>query len=94
MGMKIIIVSLSKNLVGVNMALAYALVAVRQLCSLVSDLSGVPKGSFHERIGPNLIPYLEVHFELVITRQSTMLDFHLESCGERYDTVTVKYLHD
>lgn len=73
---------------------AYTLVAVKKLCSLVSDLSGMPKGSFIEKMGPHSIAYLEVHFQLVITRQSAMLVFHLESCGERYDTVAVKYLHD
>lgn len=73
---------------------ADALVAVKKLCELVSDLSTVPKGSFVQKIGANSVPYLEVHFQLVMTRQSAMLVFHLESGGERYDTMRVDYLHD
>lgn len=65
------------------------------LCSVVSDLSDVPKVFFTRKISPDLTTvYYEVHYQLVMTIESATLTFHVEFNGQEYGSAEVKYLHD
>lgn len=70
-------------------------IGVKKLCTLVSDMSMVPKNLFPKKIGVNSVPYYEVRFDLVMTVKSAMMIvFHSELGGKKFGSVTAQYTED
>ncbi|KAI9882584.1 MAG: hypothetical protein M1823_005673 [Watsoniomyces obsoletus] len=60
-------------------------------CSMMSDLSKVPRKHFVRRTAYDGRPYYDIHFDLVVRLQSAVMTFSLESNGEELGSVEANY---
>lgn len=60
-------------------------------CKLTADLTGVSESHFQHKVGPNGVPYFDIHYDLVITMKTAIMKFSLEIEGEEMGCVQASY---
>lgn len=60
-------------------------------CMLTTDLSGVDRTKFKNRIGADGQAYVDVHFDIVVSIESAVMKFSLDFDGKEIGTMDAEY---
>lgn len=65
--------------------------ATKVNCVLTADLTSVDRAQFKKTVGADGLPYINVHYHLVITVKTAMMKFSIEVNGKEMGTVNASY---